>query len=447
MAEATVQRLWVIARQAELRADWDGAAAAYRQAAALAPSNPIFPTNLANALWWADRSHEPEALAASERACRLAPQDHLPWLGLGNLLRDLNRYEEAEAAYGRAMAQGDDATTAWNRSQTLIGLERYAQAYALAERRLELEARLQPYRSGPYWLGWPKQQPPPAALTVWSEQGFGDTLQYARWLVPLLRQGVRVRLEVEAPLVRLMRRGLAWLGGPLEVVDKAAPPPLGLAQEPCQGSLLSLPHQLGGAPLSEAFATGGAYLQAPAWQQPPAWALAPRRAQSRPRIGLVWAAGRKFNDPFAAREYHRRSLPAPVLQRLLAGLAQRGAELVNLQLGVDGERAGRWRRRFAATLPASADFAATAHWIAHLDLVITVDTAYAHLVGAVGKTGWVLLPHGPDPRWLRQRADSPWYPSLQLLRQPHPGDWEAVVNAVLEQFDATHSPNDVTRLN
>lgn len=430
---AAIEPLWVLARQAEQRGDWATALAAYQQAEEIDPSNPVFPTNRANVLWWADRSHEPEALAASERACVLAPEDPLPWRGRGNLMRDRNRYGEAELAFRRSMELEDDPATAWNRSQVLLGLEQYEQAYALAERRLELE-RLQPFRPGPYWQGWPSRR-----LSVWSEQGFGDTLQYVRWLVPLLQQGVAVRLEVEPPLLRLMELGLAWLPRAPEVVSKAAPPPLELVEPACQGSLLSLPHRLGGAPLAGVFAqAGGGYLRSPHWQEPPEagpFRRKPTRGGSRrPLIGLTWAAGRKFNDPFAGREYERRSLPAEALQALLAGLQRQGATLVGMQLGVDLDRAGNWRRQLAGRLPEGCDFAETAHWIGHLDLLITVDTAFAHLAGAIGQPAWVLLPHAPDPRWLRQRSDSPWYPSLTLLRQERPGDWSALVDTVLERF-------------
>ena len=87
-------------------------------------------------------------------------------------------------------------------------------------------------------------------------------------------------------------------------------------------------------------------------------------------------------------------------------------------------------------LPADADFAATAAVVAEQDLVITVDTAMAHLVGAMGHPGWVLLPYSAAPRWLRQRSDTPWYPSLRLFRQPQGGDWAAVVQQVLQTLDA-----------
>ena len=88
---------------------------------------------------------------------------------------------------------------------------------------------------------------------------------------------------------------------------------------------------------------------------------------------------------------------------------------------------------FVEQMAHDADFAATAAMVAELDLVITVDTAMAHLVGAMGRPGWVLLPWSAAPRWLRDRHDSPWYPSLRLFRQPQPGNWSAVVDAVLKE--------------
>jgi ADP-heptose:LPS heptosyltransferase len=137
---------------------------------------------------------------------------------------------------------------------------------------------------------------------------------------------------------------------------------------------------------------------------------------------------------FVRREYRRRSLPPAALVALLEGLEASGAELVCLQFGVDRERASAWGGTFCAALPDSISLAANARCIASLDLVITVDTATAHLVGAMARPGWVLLPWAADPRWLRDREDSPWYPTLTLFRQPAHGDWPGLVDRVLERF-------------
>ncbi|MEB3255361.1 MAG: hypothetical protein VKJ05_03120 [Synechococcaceae cyanobacterium] len=428
---------------AEQRLDWRAAAEAWGRAAAAMPGDHRPLTNQANALWLADEPFA--ALVLCERALRLQPDAALTHRNRANILRDLNRFEEADAAYAETsrLEGGGTPITAWSHSQTLIGLERYSEAYRLAERRFG-EASLEAWRPPPYWQGWPESAAapdPPREVVVWNEQGLGDTLQYVRWVPALVDRGVRVRLEVEPVLVPLLREGLAHLGDALTVAPQGLwPRPLA---EACQGSLLSLPHRLGGAPLPEAFAGAGSpeggrgYLRAPRWRRSrPA-------AGGAARVGVVWASGRKLADGFMAREYERRSLPAAELRQLLVGLE--GAvrrqeantpalELVCLQLGDDRRLADAWSGRFAAELPRGASFADTATLLADLDLVITVDTASAHLVGALALPGWVLLPWGSDPRWLRGREDSPWYPSLTLLRQPSHRDWPGLVRLVLERF-------------
>jgi len=116
------------------------------------------------------------------------------------------------------------------------------------------------------------------------------------------------------------------------------------------------------------------------------------------------------------------------------GLHQAGAQLVNLQVGPDREMAVPLASRFADALPESADFAATAAMVRQLDLVISVDTAMAHLAGALGHPAWILLPFAADPRWLRDRSDSPWYPSVRLFRQPQAGDWDTPIAEALHQL-------------
>jgi tetratricopeptide (TPR) repeat protein len=429
MASAELRQLFRQASQAEQQQNWPCAIACYRQAIGLAPEDHRLPTNLGNVLWLAD---QPEAARdAFRRASALAPDAALPHRGLGNALRDLNAFEAADAAYSKARQLSDDALSAWNHSQLLLGLERYASAYAAAERRLELEAML-PYRPStgmqqPHPLLQPSEQPPATPcltpLHLWTEQGFGDSLQYVRWLTRLCQQPHTITLEVEHQLVALFERGLSWLPHPPAVVAKprdgsGAP---ALAGE--HGPLLSLPHHLGGAPLTEAVP----YLRSEAWPS----------AGSRevyPRIGLLWAAGRKLEDPFTAREYRKRSLSPEALGHLVEGLHQAGAQLVNLQVGHDRAMATPLASRFADALPEDADFAATAAVVRQLDLVICVDTAMAHLAGALGHPAWVLLPFAADPRWLRDRSDSPWYPSVRLFRQPQPGDWGTPIASVLQQL-------------
>jgi ADP-heptose:LPS heptosyltransferase len=152
------------------------------------------------------------------------------------------------------------------------------------------------------------------------------------------------------------------------------------------------------------------------------------------RIGLAWAAGRKLDDPFTAREYRKRSLPLAALEQLIEALLGLGAELVNLQIGPDRSESAGMAHCFVDSLAETADFAATAALVLQLNLVICVDTALAHLVGALGHPGWVLLPFSADPRWLRQRSDCVWYPSLRLWRQQSRGDWRAPIDALTAEL-------------
>ena len=424
-----LQRLIIAAIAAETRDDWSEAAQHWLRASHAAPADHRLLNNAAHALWLADQPQW--ALTQARRAVRLSPTAPLPWRNLGNILRDLNRFEQAELAYGRSMAlEGHrQALTAWNRSQTLIGLERYDQAYCLAERRFELAA-MESWRPSPAWRGWPwGMAAPPQPLHLWSEQGFGDTLQYVRWVPQLLAQGRPVQLEVERCLVRLLQRGLSWAGGDLTVRAKGSlPMPL---WNDCHGSIMSLPWLLGGAPRVAGGHRHQPYLRDPAWRH-----RRPLPAGQAARIGLVWASGRKLDDPFMAREYWRRSLPTATLIRLLEGLSRitPTPALVNLQLGSDRSQAEAWDGPWSAELSSDADFAATADLIGSLDLVISVDTASAHLVGALGAPGWILLPWSADPRWLRRRCDSPWYPDLELWRQPTHGDWDGLVDRLLRSL-------------
>ena len=136
-----------------------------------------------------------------------------------------------------------------------------------------------------------------------------------------------------------------------------------------------------------------------------------------PNVGLAWAGNPAHSND------RRRSLPAAVLERILA---VPDISFVNLQVGPRATEIG-----LADLSPRLTDYAETAALIAALDLVVTVDTSVAHVAGALGKPAWVMLPYAPDWRWLLGRDDTPWYSSLRLFRQPAPGDWDAVITAVI----------------
>ena len=296
------------------------------------------------------------------------------------------------------------AEVQWNRSRVALARGDLPRAWQLAEGRWLADLTVGPGQgfAPPFWQGWQECE----TVLVWDEQGFGDTLQALRWLPELCRQHPgRVQLLVRQPLLRLIQQGLAWLGSDLQV-GPWSPQQARLPFTGCHGSLLSLPLPLQCRRWSE-----GAVLRLPPAPRSPA-AL---------RIGLVWESGRYLDDPGQALEHRRKSLPAVVQQELGRQLQARGLELVLLEPGSD--------------LPASADFFEQAQWIQRCDLLLSVDTAAAHLGGAIGHPTWVLLPWACACRWGRSSVSTPLYASMRLFRQPRHGDWQGLLARLLDALD------------
>jgi hypothetical protein len=390
----------------------------WREALAAAPTHPWLANELANGLWLDDALAE--ALSWARWATRPQPQavNPLAWRSLGNVLLDLGRYAEANRAYQQADPQGSDPATQFNRSKTQLGLGEWALAWQLAEQRLQLDPLPDGVFTGPWWQGWPQA----GTVLAWSEQGLGDCLQFVRWLPSLLERGVHVELLVERPLQRLLEQGLAWMGPRLRVNER---PKDGTALPGCHGSLLSLPWRLQ-RPEPPWFGPQG-YLRLPA--EPP-------RPGRRPRLGLVWGAGRYLDGHARERDYRRKSLLGSPLLELLNALAQRPIELVLLQVGPDREEAKPAGAIWREQLDPRADFLELAQALQQLDLLLCVDTAAAHLAGAMGLDTWLLLPWAAASRWQRHSSRTPWYPSLRLWRQPRHGDWSGLFPELLAALDS-----------
>ena len=251
------------------------------------------------------------------------------------------------------------------------------------------------------------------------EQGFGDAIQFSRYVPLLLAQGARVTLMVKPALQRLL--GGSYAHPALTMMLPAAPPLLDR-----HALLGSLPQVFG---TNAADVPGAPYLRA----DPVAVAAWRRRLQAaqpaaRQRIGLVWS-GAAGNEVDAQRSIG--------LAPLLPWLDMPGVQWVSLQREPRPADAALLPRM--PILDATAelqDFADTAALVMALDRVIAVDTAVAHLAGGLGVPLWLLLPFVPDWRWQLHRSDSPWYPAARLFRQPAEGDWPAVVAAVREALQA-----------
>jgi tetratricopeptide (TPR) repeat protein len=427
--------------------DFEGALTALTRAWALWPNSPQVASNLSAALLGLKRADE--ALQLARFAVSAAPESDEAGLNLGCALRDLGQIAAAEAEYERVVAMA--TRLAPRAALNLAALCGERQRGADAVRWLEFMLRLEPNAAdgalalgveylaqGEMLAGWPlyehrlnaasgqKLLDVPASLPLWSgeslagkrvlvvpEQGFGDELQFCRFVPRLRALGAStVGLVARQALLRL----LPSLAG----IDALIP----LADLQQAGDwdywvpMMSLPLRLG---------VDLAQVGSPPYLSPPSDAAARwRSALQRPSIGLVWRG-----NPNHANDRHR-SLPDLNTLAPLAALA--GVQWVNLQINATPSELEAAAQPGLPLMDPSAalnDFADTAALVSALDLVITVDTAVAHLAGALGRPCWVLLPWiGCDWRWLRDRADSPWYDSARLYRQPHEGDWASVIEAV-----------------
>jgi hypothetical protein len=264
----------------------------------------------------------------------------------------------------------------------------------------------------PLWLG--QAAPAGTRLLLHAEQGLGDTIQFCRYATLAASRGLRVTLQVPRPLVRLLRT--------LDGVDQVIAEDEALPAFDLHCPLLSLPLALGTTlatvPAAPAYLRADAAL-AEGWRD--------RLAAFPPiRVGLVWA-GKPRHDVLSSLVAieRRRSLAA---ERLAPLLVVPGVRFFSLQSGGPAAPAA-----FSLTdfMPEMTDFADTAALIANLDLVISVDTAAAHLAAALGKPVWLLDRFDSCWRWLTGRRDSPWYPSLRLYHQPAAGDWDSVLAEVV----------------
>ena len=393
-----------------------------------------------------------EALASCDRALALRPDYAEAHCNRGNALYELDRFAEAIASYDRALAlRPDYAEVHTNRGVALHDLKRfdaalasYERAIAVAPHYAEAHYRVAMCRLliGDFKRGWEEQewrwrsrqledtgrsfsQPlwtgtgslAGKTVLIHAEQGFGDTIQFCRYLPLVAQQAARVVVEVPRPLCDL----IGTVTGNLAIVAQGDPLPAFDVHTP----MLSMPLAFGAEPDSIPSAMPYLHASAPAAE---AW----RRRLGNPdraKIGLAWAGNpRHKND-------RRRSLG---LEALLAALDGVDATLVSLQCDLGAGDGALLRSRpdvlhFGGEL---ATFADTAALIANLDLVIAVDTAVAHLAGALARPAWVMLPFIPDWRWLLDRDDSPWYPTMRLFRQDDTRTWDSVMVRLRAALDA-----------
>jgi hypothetical protein len=357
--------------------------------------------------------HE-EALAAYERVLALKPDLPEAWFSRGNVFFDLNRDDEALQDFEKAISlRPANAEALLNKSLVKLSLGDFEEGWALYEWRWKSKFFSSPVRhfSQKPWLG--DADIAGKTVLVHSEQGFGDTIQFYRYLAKLEKLGCKVILETPAPLVPLFTAQKSNF----EIITWGATHP----QFDLHCPLMSLPHAF--KTTLQTIPASIPYLFSSS-DKLDHWRTKLDK-KGKPRVGLAWSANSRNTDT-------RRNIP---LELLLPKMST-GIEWHSLQKDVpEDDRSGLKSIPAIVDYTASLnDFSDTAALIAELDLVISVDTVVAHLAGALGKSVWILLPFHPDFRWLRGRTDSPWYPTARLFRQTHNGDWGGVIDQVSREL-------------
>ncbi len=395
--------------------------ACLQQAVRLAPDNPELHNNLCLAL--ADAGQFGEAIIASEAALRLRPLDAKTHMNRGNAMASLGRLDAALAAYDMALClQPDYVNAIWNRSLSLLAKGDYERGWTQYEfrwKKPETKSRVLPK---PRWDGSALEG---KTILLWCEQGLGDAIQFVRYASTLKKRGATVWLECPEKMTPL----LSTVPG----VDRVLPEGGQLPPEfDLHAPLMSLPYlcgtKLSEVPADTPYLSVDASLQEP-WRKELA-------VSSTLKIGIAWQGNPKH------RWDMHRSIPLQWF-RMLATLPK--VELYSLQKGAGTEQIATARfpivdlgSRLDETTGA---FQETAAVMQALDLVITCDSALAHLAGALGLKVWVVLSALADWRWMQDHEDTPWYPTMRLFRQTELGHWrplfERLRDEVVRMRDAT----------
>jgi len=386
------------------------AVSAFDRAVVLAPEHAAIHNNLAFALL---EHGDPER---AERWLRkgIALDPLLPELhnNLGNVAREQGDVREAVACYRRAIAlRADFADAHWNLSQGLLTLGMFVEGWREYEWRWKRPGFTSPRRDFPIPL-WDGGALRGRTLLIHAEQGMGDAIQCVRYCGILHSLGVNVVLECHKELVRLFRS----LPGIIAVIPHGEPLPACDIHLP----MMSLPRVM--QTTLETVPRDVPYLVPPA-NLVAEWGERIGTRSSDVRVGIVWSGARTL------KALLNRSCPLNVMLQLQN---VPGVTLFSLQLGEAATELQAIPRslRPVDLTESIVDMADTAAIISHLDLIVSIDTAVAHLGGAMGIPVWTLLPRMADWRWMLEREDSPWYPSMRLFRQKSAGDWPGLMGSV-----------------
>jgi tetratricopeptide (TPR) repeat protein len=389
----------------------DEAEASFLRALASRPGLAQAQCNLGNVAL--KRRHPAEAKRRYEQALAIDPQMAEAYNNLGSILLGEHRFEEARRSYDRALELAPGYKDGvWNRC-TLDLLEgRFDSGWRDYEVRRWIGRNRPRSFAEPIWRGEPLNG---ARILLHHEQGQGDTLQFMRYAPLMQAAGGTVILDVKPSLLRLAQQ----LPGVSEAVATGDPLPAFQWQCP----LMSLP--LAFKTSIETIPGQVPYLRAPQEAREKAAQIALR--EDVLRVGLVWRGNPEYRDD------DLRSVPFATFVQLLD---IEGVQFYSLQVGPAAAELRGADANVIGLTEGIQDFADTAARMERLDLVVSVDTAVAHLAGALARPVWTLLCHTPDWRWMLDREDSPWYPTMRLFRQPKSGDWASVIGRVRDELAA-----------
>ena len=391
---------------------YDVAVEYVKRAIALNPAVAEFHNNLGTV--YLDQGLSDQALVHLNKALQLQPDYVEAHYNLGNALRDQGKFEAAMAQYRRALRHNPDYAGAhWNLSLVLLLTGNFKDGWQEYEWRWEADVGKPWKRDFPQPL-WDGTDLSGKTILLHAEQGFGDTLQFIRYAPLVAKHGAQVIIECQPEMKSLLQSvegvtRLAAKGEPLPDFDVHAP-------------LLRLPMAF--ETMLDTIPTQVPYITADP-ERAAVWRRRIAGKRNTFKVGLAWSG-----NPTQGNDRNRSCSLA-----MYAALGRvRDVAFYSLQKGEAAKQTaspldGMALIDFTGDLH---DFADTAALMSNLDLIISVDTSVAHLAGAVGKPVWTLLTFAPDWRWLLEREDCPWYPTMRLFRQERPGDWPGAVARAAE---------------
>ncbi len=383
----------------------------YRKALKVEPENPSYLQNLGSLLLYIGRTQEATDILEAES--KRFPKSNRGWANLGIAYSDSRKFESALSCFDKSLKIcPDHVYTRWNRATTRLVTGNLAEGFKDFESRYECKSTSLRRRDFPDKNLWDGTQAPDKTLLVYAEQGLGDSIQFVRYLPMAEKKVGSIVFECQPPLVRIFK-SLTKNG---QVISQGEPLPDFHVHSP----LMSLPYLF--KTDLDSIPSKTPYLVQPFGFDLPAFRHRRELMGDELKVGIVWAG-----NPHHQLD-HRRSCP---LEAFLPLKQISGVKLFSLQVDLSpGDRNKLHHEGIVDTGPWIKDFYDSAALVLEMDLIVSVDTSVAHLSGALNQKTWLLLPYLPDWRWMLDRDDSPWYPSMQLFRQKSLYDWSSLLEEV-----------------